>query len=342
MIGYSIAVSIVAIMISIGGIILGLGYSFNNKKLKEFGQGELIQSLINGVIVGALFILFIPNGLISNSINGIVESSNVSATCQGYMSQNYAICFAYNYLVGSNPVKINGKQYPSLLVDSRNLLIPVSTVYATISVIGSLGINLLIATINFNYLLAPIIKETGLLIRAIITAIIGIYVQAVLLNMVSVIAIPILLPVGIILRTFYPTRKMGGAIMAISIGLFAVFPMTYILDAQMTAYFMGIVSNVTLTTPFTIGLSNLESDISSISLGNATSTNSITRLLYTETTNVLTTFYDWAKNIIDMFALLVIEVFFLPLLSLILTVISIRELASILGSEISFGKFDIF
>ena len=48
------------------------------------------------------------------------------------------------------------------------------------------------------------------------------------------------------------------------------------------------------------------------------------------------------SQIINMVTIVIVEAFFLPIFSLILTVVSARELAKILGSELSFGKFDIF
>jgi hypothetical protein len=48
------------------------------------------------------------------------------------------------------------------------------------------------------------------------------------------------------------------------------------------------------------------------------------------------------QYIVDTIATLIVEVFFIPVLSVALTIISIRELARILGSEVSFGKFDMF
>ncbi len=342
MLGYNIAISIIAIMLSIGGIILGIGYALSNKKLKEFGYDEIFQSILNGIIVGILFISFAPNGLISNSINGIVQTSSVSATCQSYMSQNTAICFSYNYLIGSIPISINGNKYPSLLIDSRNLLIPVSIVYASVAVINSIEINLLIASINLNGMFNPILKETGLIIRAIITSIFGIYMQSILLNIISVIAIPILLPIGIVLRTFYPTRKLGGAIMAIAIGLFAVFPLTYLLDAHITSNFTNMVYSNQKTDSFTIGLNTIKNEVISVHSNTSSSSLPIIKAISSSAKNLFLSFYAWIKQTLDMFALLVIEVFVLPLFSLILTIISIRELATILGSEISLGKFDIF
>ena len=47
--GFSVAVSVLAIMISIGGISVGIGYATSNRRLKEFGRDELNQCLVNGL-----------------------------------------------------------------------------------------------------------------------------------------------------------------------------------------------------------------------------------------------------------------------------------------------------
>ncbi|MCL5008007.1 MAG: hypothetical protein M1562_02040 [Candidatus Marsarchaeota archaeon] len=342
MIGYNIAISIIAIMFSIGGIILGIGYSINNRKMKEFGLEEIFQSAINGVILGVLFVSFMPNGLVSNSINNIVTSSSASAECQGYMSGNYAICFAYNYLIGTNPVYIGNQTYPSLLTDSEKLLIPISIIYGTVSVISGLSINVIVASINFGNLLAPAITELGFIIRTILTAIMGIYVQASLLSIIASVAIPLILPIGIILRTFYPTRKLGGAIMAISIGLFGIFPLTYLFDARISSYFNSSLSGNNQTSQLNAGVGRLSGAISSISRSNSTTTKSILSTLSSDASSITSAFYSWVNGIIDALSLLIVQVFFLPIFSIILTIISIKELASILGSEVSLGKFDIF
>lgn len=329
-------------MFSIGGIVLGIGYSINNKKMKEFGFDEIFQSAINGVILGILFVSFMPNGLISNSINNIVTSSSVSAECQGYMSGNYAICFAYNYLIGINPVYIGNQAYPSLLTESEKLLIPISVIYGAVSVISGLSINLIVASINFGSLLSPAITELGFIIRTILAAIMGIYVQASLLSVIASVAIPLILPIGIILRTFYPTRKLGGAIMAISIGLFGVFPLTYLFDARISSYFNSNISTNNQTLSLNSGIGKFRDAISSISSSKNTSAKSVLSTLSLDAKIINSAFYSWINQIIDAISLLIVQVFFLPIFSIILTVISIKEIGSLLGSNISLGKFDIF
>ena len=343
MLGYSIAVSVIAIMISIGGMIFGVGYAMENRKLKDFGRDELLQSFINGAIVGSLFIFFSPGGLGTGIINGLAVGSNAAATCQGYMSSNYAICFAYNYLVGIKPVGIDNGMYPSLLDSSLELLLPVSGLYITLGLISSTQLDLGIASISFSTILAPVLSQQDFIITALTFAIISIYTQSALLSVVSIVAVPFLLPIGLVLRTFYPTRRLGGTMVAIAIGLFAVFPLTYLLDAQITANYSGAVNQTTVSS-FTLQAQSIQSQIFSVG-GGSVSTNSISGVaqqLASGVSDLASSFADLIKQIISWIAILIVQVFFFPVLSVVLTITSIRELAKVLGSEVSFGKFDIF
>ncbi len=343
MIGYEIAVSTVAIMISIGGIVLGIGYGIDDRRLKSFGKDELLQSFINAIIIGALFTFFSPNGLGISLVNSVVQSSNIEASCSGFMSDNYAICFADNYLVGVQPVGIGGARYPSLLDASFTLLAPLTGSYLLLGVISATELNLGFASFSFSSILSPVMSEESFIIKLITFGIIDLYTQSALLSVVSLVAIPLLLPVGIVLRTFYLTRKIGGTIIAIAIGLFAVYPLTYLLDAQITAnYSTSLGANA--FTAFNLNSQSIQEQI--LSAGSSSiSTNSITNFgsgLLSSLTNVASSFTDVLRQVMAAISVLIIEVFFFPLFSLIITIVSIRELATALGSEVSFGKFDIF
>jgi hypothetical protein len=77
---YEISVALIAIMLSIAGIVLGMGFAIDDKKLKEFGRSEIYQCLINGIIVGSLIIAFSSNGIVTHLINNTVSTANLTAT----------------------------------------------------------------------------------------------------------------------------------------------------------------------------------------------------------------------------------------------------------------------
>lgn len=342
---YNIAITLIAIMLTIAGISLGLGYAIDDKKIKDFGKSELYQCVINGIIVGTLVVAFSSNGIITAFINNTVSSASMTATCEQSMNGNYAICFAYNYLVGLTPVTVHGTSYPTLIDTSIGVLAPVSLLYSGLSILGSIKLNLGILTIGFASALNPILTALNYVIEALTASVIAIEVQGMLLKFISIVTIPVLLPVGIILRTFYMTRKLGGAIMAIAIGLFAVLPLTYVLNIELTVNYIGSLDNSTVSS-FILSTANTNSNIINHAVeithitGNQTS--NMTGYFTNAIASMVQSFDTFMDKIASYVALLIIEVFFLPTFSIILTVISIREIAKILGTEITFGRLYIF
>ncbi len=335
---YYIALSIIAIMISVAGIVLGLGIAMNEKSLKEFGKSELFQSFVNGAIVLSLVAIFSKNGLITQIINNIVLKSSASLSCTGFETYNYAICFAYNFLTGINGFTVNSVHFASLFTQISGMLAAVSSVYVAIALISSLKFNFVIG-ISLSAIFTPLLSVLGNIITTIVFSMLSIEVQAALLKFAGITSITILLPIGIVLRTFYFTRKLGGAIIALSIGLFCVFPLTYLLNAQLIfSYTSG--TGLTKLAQSTSQLKN------SIITSAGSATNSTSQGFVSSVDHAISGFssYFWVEvnSIISEIALIIVEVFFLPALSVMLTIISIREMAKILGSEISFGKFDIF
>ncbi len=337
MIGYSIALVVLAIMFMVGGIVYGMGIASDIKKLKDFGKDEILQTAINGVIVGTLIIALSQGGAISTVINSVVLNASPGLNCSAFNS-NYAICFANNYLVGIS-TNIKGYIFPSLLDAALELLIPTATAYGIIGTFSSISLSVGLASISFKAIFSPILTEETYIISALTFSVISIYIQSALLEVISIITLPLLLPTGIILRTFYPTRKLGGSIIALSIGLFLIFPLTYLLDAQIAYNY----SSITAAKSATAILSYSKSITGSIfSMDRNSSISTYMSGTLNMASNFFSMFLTLISSILKEVSLLVIEVFFMPAFSIILTAISTREFAKLLGSEISFGKFDIF
>ncbi len=343
---YDVSVGIIAIMLAVSGILLGLGYAFNDKKLKEFGRDELLQSLINGAIVGFLFVAFSGSGFFTLLVNTLANSQSLAASCPAVMNVNYAICFAYNYLVGLSPISINGASYPSLMDVSLPLLIGLSVSYTTLSLVSSLQFSAGIISISLTSVLSPLLAQLSYLINVLTFAITGIEAQAILLKFIAITAVPVLLPVGIVLRALYLTRRLGGAIIAITIGLFVVFPLTYVFNAELTSSYFNT-TNASTTDSLVSSLANMKDGAMSAVLNinsaqNSTSRNGILSSLSDTISGLMGGAEALFKELASAVAFLIIDIFFLPVFSLILTAISIKEFARLLGSEASFGRLFIY
>ncbi len=334
MYGFSISIYVVSIMICIGGIILGVGYALNEKKLKEFGKNEVFQSIINGVLVGSMLILFSSSGIVNTMLNSITSSENASSTCMPQMSGNTAMCFAYSYLVGTTPYHFMGKEGQSILTVTTNLLTDLFYVNAILGVIAGLKINAVIISFSFGSFINPILYEIQYAIKALSDVAISITIQSSVLIFAAISATTILLPLGLIMRTFYPIRKLGGFLIATGIGLYVIMPMTYVFDASLINNYPESITNSSLN--FAVNsTSSIESMLESRLTSNSISLPNFESSL----TRINSVFNNAIESLLRYVALLIMYAFVLPTFSLVLTGISIRELSGILGSE---SRIDLF
>jgi len=336
MYGYDIGISVVSIMLAVGGIILGLGFVFDNRRLKDFGRNELTESIINGAILGILVALFIPGGLITGLTNSIAYGVTGNV-CSGAYSYSYAICFSENYLMGVSGVSINGSSYPSLFEVSSASLLAISGLYAVAGLISSIHLSIGIASISFSSLFKPFLMQLGDVIELLTISVFSIFLQYSIIKVISYVAVPVLLPIGMVLRTLYFTRRLGGAIMAIAISLFVVLPMSYILNASLLQSY-NQASYSQLISSITTRLNSLTSYNQPSIINNKTTLNSI----FSGVSSVISSSENSLLYIFRGVIIIVVEVILFPMLSVILTIISAREFARILGTEISFSRFDVF
>ena len=335
--GFNIAVLLISIMLAISGIILGLGYALDDRKLKDFGKNELYQSIINGILVGGLLVLFVNNGPIDSLINSLVPTHS-QFSCPSYMSSNLAICFAYSYLAGSLPYTFMGSVHISLLEKITLLLSALFLLSTILGALASLDINLIIVSLNFSFIIKPFLNEIQYIINILTATAVSTSVQALLLVFIALTAVSIILPLGIILRSFYPTRKLGGFFIALAIGLYVVFPLSYLFNAILLNSFNSNY-NASSITVVTSNASLFENQtISSIDT-NATSTDVIK--LENSAVKLFSSISSILNGLISYASSLVMQVFILPVFDLVITAISIREIAELLGSEAFFGKFKV-
>ncbi|MGC8479385.1 MAG: hypothetical protein ACP5M9_01820 [Candidatus Micrarchaeia archaeon] len=341
---YTIVIYLIAIMLSISGISLGLGYALSEKRLKEFGKNELYESIFNGIIVGSIFLLFSSSGALGVLINQLTLTKNTTISCSSILAQNPAICLANNYLTGTVPYTFDGSQHLSVLSTITGLIIGLVSVNTGLGIIGSTKIDLVIVTISLSSIVNPIISQIQYILRILSTLAISALVQSSLLLFIAFSALTIILPSGIILRAFYPTRKLGGFLMAVAIGLYVVLPLSYVLNASMASSYTSTLNSTSLS-EITLSTSSLQNTLLSsrqeAQNSNYTNTNVILNAITGGVTSLVNSITNLLNTIFGIIAYLILYTFILPIFSLILTGISIRELSSILGSEAFFGKFDI-
>lgn len=336
--GFGIAIAVMAIMISMGGMAAGLGFAANNRKLKEFGKEELLQSLVNGALLGGLAILFMPNGIMAGVLNALTFSSPTSINCPGALAQNTAICFSYDYLSGPG-YTLNGVYHQSVLSQVTALMAGFLALNAALGIIAGIKLSAVVISLSFSSLLNPIIGQIQYFIKTLTTISLGILVQSALLQFVAMSAISAILPIGLVLRTFYPTRKLGGFLIAVAIGTYVVLPMSYVMNANILDSYRSA-STTSAISSLSGSAGSIESQAMSVNknaIENIGLLNSIVSALNALGSGFSSIFND----IMSAISYFIMAAFILPAFSLVLTVISIKELSGVLGSEVSFSLFDM-
>jgi hypothetical protein len=314
---YEVAVAVVIISIMFAGITMGIGRAFQNKKIEYWGRDELLQAFINGAIVGGLIGLI---AILDTTVNSLVPSGP-SLLCPG-LDPTTAIGFAQCYLAD-----LGTKIYAL-----SSLLVAVNVI---VGFITSLGISFIITVTPFAGL-APVGSILGMIIESLFVFLLAVQAQSSLLTFISGAALTTFLPVGLILRCFFPTRKLGGALIAMAIGMYVVFPLTFVLDYQSVA-----AMNVHIQDSKT-SLDKFKTDFSyvlGLGLGDVGAAQALVNTLVSG--GIYDIINGLVKTLTVVQADLFIQVIILPVLGLIITVISIRELAGIFGSEIGLGGFDV-
>ncbi|MGA3020878.1 MAG: hypothetical protein ABSD68_02935 [Candidatus Micrarchaeales archaeon] len=323
--GFNISILLVGIMLGIGGIVYGIGYAINDKRFKEFGRSEIIQSLINGALVGGFLILFVNGGIVDSLINSVVLANGTEMSCSSFLQMNSAICFAYSYLVGTGSYYFMGASHYSVLSSVMGLIVPLTSLYAVLGIV--------------KLFVSPILSQIQSLVEVLGAAAVSATVQASILMFIAASAVAFMLPLGLMLRSFYPTRGLGSFLIALTIGLYIVFPLSYLMDATIASYY----SSATTQSEISMISMNASSISKSVTdyVNKNTDQNGVLSLftgVWNSIVNALTGLLNYLFNAVAYF---IVYSFILPAFSLMVTGISVRELSKLLGSDSFFGKFNL-
>jgi hypothetical protein len=344
--GVEIAVIIVTASIVLAGILIGIGKALSYKRIESFGVEELLQSIVNAAIIGSFAAI--------TDLVGVVSSTIVSPTCSEGTVVEQLLC---------NLEFLNAGLYDMFqeLVQILNIL----GYYQTIALdFGAFAISPFANLSGVSTVLS-----TQLLSMNLIMILVGLNIQVA--EFIGANALGLLFPVGLVLRTVFATRKVGGFLIALSIGLFLFYP-TFVLifpDPQADIdYSAGIMANFSNNTFYqTIPVVELndnyaiagkldlmsgkcfDANLSNSTLCNQTLIDQGFRVNISNVTNI--TVWDTVippnmstdfsgdltmisqSNSIAMSKALLYSVV-APIFSLIITIVFVKELASLLGSEI--------
>ncbi len=302
----TIASTVVTLSIILSGILLGVGKTIGSKKIEFFGAEELLQSVINAALVGAYA------GIVEIATSLSNEIAEVSQCMDGDALENLACTF---HQVSIEMFKVIGGlfiltnmvgYYQTLTLEFASFSI--QPLVNLSSVAGIFGLQLIIMqqllTISeFNYQL---------------------------INFFGPQLLSLFLPLGLVFRSFFPTRRLGGFLIALAVGIYLFFPFMVLIfptPIPMLEQTGNMIENITNNSNYaTVPIVDLN--------GSGAIGEKIDNLTKGDFTGDLAMSIESVSQSISSATLYVL---FAPLFGLLITIIFIKEITDILGGEFFFA-----
>ena len=300
----SIAATVVTLSIVLSGILIGLGRVLSSKKVEYFGMEELIQSIINAALLGAYGTIVAVATEISKELIDV-------PTCEAEDALANLSC-VYQTLADN---------IYTLMGTSLDLQQIVSYYQSIVLEFPTFSIQPLSALYSVSDMLAGQIEYLQFLLMAS-------ELQVQLLSFFAPQLLTFFLPLGLVFRAFFSTRRLGGFLIAVSIGIYLLYPALILVfpvpELNETRDFMVNVTNNSLYAAYPVLDLNdsygIGARIDNMSAGDFSGDLTLAIQHLTEATTALS-----------------ILVIVAPIFSLLLTIIFIKEVTDIFGGEFFFA-----
>jgi hypothetical protein len=319
--GMSLALTIVMTLIFAIAVFYMIATAMRNERLKRWLVGELMQAfasalMILGIVAMALLVssasvqlitaghnqLFTPQGW-GSDFNTQLEQSLSNAG----LSSTGTVAGPIDYLRGKLIVTdaLLDKEYQYVVDNNMHVERAEWTCFIFFGV-----------EVKCGWDLHPKVEALHALAYKLVQLRIAVNAEMVLVQYMFANFLPILLPIGIVLRALPFTRGAGGLIIAIVLGFYFVFPLLFTLS--------DLALNAQLRPPDTITAAIQQCVFNDNAAASAASA---ADLPFVNGSDAI------AGNAREMLVALILDVILMPLLALAATVLFIRAISPMLGSE---------
>ncbi len=317
-----VPVLVVTISIILAGILIGIGRAFNYKKIERFGLEEFVQAIVNAAIFGAAAVIIATSVEIGKTVQ--------TAKClEGAAAIDELSCVVDKNSIGlfslfQENVKILNilGYYQTLNLHFGAFSIqPLANIESISSTISSqaqaMQLNLMLLNLNLQ-----------------------------IVNFISKNALELLFVVGLVFRMLFATRRFGGFLIALAIGLYLFYPSFVLIFPNPEGNInnaINISKNFTNNTAYaTVPIVDLNDNNAIAERIDFMSGRVALNITENATVNSTADFsgdltiivQSNSQAIADSYNYSVVA----PIFSLILTIVFIKELGNILGGEIGIAS----
>lgn len=204
------ALTLAFIMLMLTALAYAVGFGFNIAHLKTWGKNELYQAIASLVIVAALV------GLLTSLDAALAADVGCTGTgCHILLARNYTTAM-YSNLREMNKLILRTNTWllmlASMSVGWEGLVAPwLNFMFTPLA-----GFHVITDSLNTTF---DLITKVMIVMKAV----------EVFFDLTMFSLYPTLLALGIVLRSFFMTRRLGGLLMAVAIGVYFVLPIVYLL-----------------------------------------------------------------------------------------------------------------
>ena len=207
---FDLAITAATISILIGGILFGVGLGAGIRRLRLLGAEEIGQGIISAAMLGCIisFALLLQSTFSSFSLAvppSCPQIASPQSSPHAYLACNLAA------------LELSQRELASLLFRASDITGFASSLQLTLGVVSAQP---------FFALQSVSQQLSGASNLLYISSALS-FLELELSNFIQVSALAVFLPAGLLLRTFFATRKLGAAAMAIAIAAYAVYPLLF-------------------------------------------------------------------------------------------------------------------
>ncbi len=218
--GFELAFAAILITIMAGGIAFGVGMAIRSRRLSDIGKEELLAAVINSALLGAFLALIAL-------INGVYldYSSSYAATGSGALANCTAAAASVSSLnISAAPMAsyFASCEYSTGAQALQNASNSLLQSQVALGYLSSITLNLPGADISPFSGFGSVLSSLSQASAAISAFFAAASLYSSVFSELSNLAMAIGLPAGFLLRAFYPTRRLGSLLLALSFAIIAV------------------------------------------------------------------------------------------------------------------------
>lgn len=216
--------SALAIVFSIILIALAymIGQAFEMPQMRAWAQNEMVQVFMTVIII----LGFTATALLLDTLmEQIVVGSNLGFTCSG--SSNCAVNVSEQYLGGLIDTALG--QAKENIEESQKAA---QLAYSRFGLSTPVLIPMLQMSTSFTFTAGKLmdVDRRMIVVEYLGNILASLYSQEFFVKEISFKLAPFILAIGIVARSFFMTRRLGGLLIAVAIGVMYVFPLMYVFD----------------------------------------------------------------------------------------------------------------